>query len=219
MAVQAISFQSYFRYAGLAVTQFADGHFEMTQEMVTELRQLNYIDQWKISRENRWCHILLDDLSFFAFSEIGGKPSFGYYPCPLDIDSLGSYLKERGIDPTKRNRMTHSEEYDMAVQTAALREFITPIRYDIDSAAYKKCIHPAAHLHIGWDNQVRIATRRILTPLAFILFIIRQTYPANWEQLLAHGGNLKLEKKIRWDLQEVEAKNWLGEDDIQSYLY
>lgn len=219
MPVDANSIRQYFRYANLDVAEYASPNFQITQEMVFELRQLDYLDQWKISRLNKWCHILLDDLSFFAFSEIGGKPSYGYYPCPLEIESIKKFLHERGVEPTQRNRAEYAEEYDLSIQTSSLKSSATPIRYDIDIGAYRPNVHPVAHLHLGLDNQIRIATRRVMTPIAFVLFVIRQTYPDNWIKLLAHRENLKLEKKLRANLPKVEDAFWKEEDELQSYLY
>lgn len=216
--MQVSTYKHYFRYAGLEVSNFSDGHFKITQDMVSELRQLNYVDQWKLARAHRWHHILLGDLSFFAFSELAGKPSFGYYPCPLDIGSIADFLTERELKPTQRNRVESAEEYELAIETAALKDSITPIRYDIDFNAYGKGIHPAVHLHIGWNNDIRIATRRTLTPLAFVLFVIRQAYPKNWLNLLDHKDNLKLSQRIRSDLKEIEPEYWRMEDDLQHYL-
>jgi hypothetical protein len=217
--VKAASLQPYFRYAGLGVVKLAHNNFRFTQQMVSELRQLNYVDQWKLSRSNSWCHVMLDDLSYFSFSDLAGKPSYGYYPCPLEIESLADYLRERDIEPTKRNKMEAAEEYDLAIETATLKESLTPIRYDIDTNAYRVCVHPTAHLHIGRDNQIRIATRRIMTPLAFVLFVIRQTYPENWTKLLTYSDSLKLARKIRSGLPEIKEPNWTEKDEIQSYLY
>lgn len=216
--MQALLLRPYFRYAGLGVTAFAEGHFRFTNDMVFELRQLNYVEQWKRSHAMRWFHVLLEDSSFFAFSTLGGKPSYSYYPCPLEIETLREFLLARDIEPTKRNRLEFIEEYQLAIETAPLREFLTPIRYDIDRSSYRVCIHPYAHLHIGWDNQIRIATRRVMTPLAFVLFVIRQIYPDNWSRLLEQRAGLRLVEKIRTELEEVIDPYWQADDEFQTYL-
>ena len=217
--MDATKFRPYFRYAGLTVSKFALGHFQVTKDMVFELRQLNYINQWKSILDNEWFHILLEDSSLFVFSSIDGKPSHSYYPCPLDFPSKRQFLSERGLENTQRNYLAVAEDYDLVRQTAPIKEFITPIRYDLDRSAYRRCAHPSAHLHIGWDNQIRIATRREFTPLAFILFVIRQVYPDNWERLFQEDKNLRLGEKLRTDLDEVIPPHWLPEDEIQCYLY
>lgn len=209
----------YFRYAGFVAFQFAEDHFRVTKEMVFELRQLNYVEQWKLSHAHRWFHVVLEDLAYFTFSEVDGKSSYGYYPCPLDVQSLSDYLRERDIELTQKNRLAAAEKYELSVQTANLRESITPIRYDLDTGAYRTCTHPATHIHIGLDNQIRIATRRLMTPLAFVLFIFRQVYPDNWHNLLQYSTELGLARRIRGDLSEVGAEHWTADDELQSYLY
>lgn len=120
---------------------------------------------------------------------------------------------------TKRNAAEHEEEYRLVIDTATLRSTVTPIRYDLDRNAYRTCVHPAAHIHIGLSNEVRLATRREFSPVAFVLFVIRQAYPAHWERLLEFSADLKLERKLRNDLLEVQDAHWHKHDEFQTYLF
>jgi hypothetical protein len=186
--------------------------------MVQELRTLEYFDQWRLIRTNGWFSVMLEDLSIFVFSDLDGKPSYSFLPCPLQIDSITDFLRSLDLEPTKRNKAEYSEEYEDAIITAELKRYITPIRYDIDLKAYKCNIHPSAHLHFGLDNSIRLATRKILDPTAFVLFVLRQHYPLNFERLLVYSDQLKLSHRIRSGLPLVEADYWKPQDELQSYL-
>jgi hypothetical protein len=217
--VQLHNFKKYFRYSKISVRRYAESHFEITKEMIYELRQLDYFDQWKKITNNNLSHIQLADLSFFTFSIINNKPSYGYYPCPLEIGSFKDFLISNELEATKKNLTENIEKYDLAIETASLRTHVTPIRYDFDSKSYIAGLHPVAHLHIGFDNEIRIATRREFTPVTFILFIIRQIYPENWSELLRHAGEMKIENNIRSDLALLPDLHWNANDDLQNYIF
>lgn len=69
------------------------------------------------------------------------------------------------------------------------------IRYDYDVKEYKEVIHPISHLHIGNDNNLRIPIDKILEPLEFGIFIVRNIYKNEWEILL--NDKIKKNKYIR----------------------
>jgi hypothetical protein len=82
----------------------------------------------------------------------------------------------------------------------------------LDNSSYKSGIHPAAHIHIGLDNDIRIGLEREFTPLAFLLFVIRHMYPRNWENLLNSTISKTLSKKLHADLPKIETK-YFGEHE------
>lgn len=64
------------------------------------------------------------------------------------------------------------------------------IRYDYDFSEYKEIIHPISHIHIGNDNNLRIPIDKILEPLEFGLFVIKNIYLNEWNSLL-ENDNIK----------------------------
>ncbi|RYH28416.1 MAG: DUF2290 domain-containing protein [Alcaligenaceae bacterium] len=182
-------------------------------------RKIGYADQWRKAREENWFHLLLADQSFFLFSEENDKLSYSFFPCPLDIPTFSNFLASLDRQNSQRNRAEYADQYQLVVETADLKAHITPIRFDQDLASYRACTHPAAHLHIGLENEIRIAVRRHLTPLAFVLFVIRQHYPQNWDQLMLHGDELKLHRRVREDLTLVPDERWSAVDEMQTYMH
>ena len=112
-----------------------------------------------------------------------------------------------------------SEEYNDYLTTVGLRQHWTPIRYDYDPNSYRAGVHPAAHIHIGVDNEIRLGLRRELTPAAFFLFVLRQMYPSNWERLLAQPGGLRINKQVRNNLKQVDTHLFADFDDAEMYLH
>lgn len=216
--MQVSNFLKYFRYAGLAVEQEAPEHFRVTTEIVFSMRQMDYIGQWKKAIEEGWLHIRLSDQSFFLFSDAGEKCSYSYYACPLEIPTFQSFLTSQGLANSQKNRAENEDAYQLIIETAEVRDHFIPMRYDFDSSSYRKCTHPAGHIHVGLDNNIRIATRRRLTPLSFILMVIRQHYPENWDRLLTYSHELKIERRVRGDLDLIKEPHWSEEDEFQAYL-
>ena len=69
-----------------------------------------------------------------------------------------------------------------------------------------------SHIHFGWNNDIRVATRRVLNPVSFGLFIVRQRYPREWERLVLLEQSESWCRNVRETLDEIAEKFW-GEAD------
>lgn len=206
------------RIARLPVQAYED-HFSVTPDVISELRECSYIERWRRSREKGWFHIELEDHSLFLFDEAGERASFSYLECPLDVPSFEEYLASLGVEHTKRNRREFAEDYQSVVETAGAREYVTPIRFDLDPVAYRAGVHPLAHLHVGLGNNVRIGLRKRMTRLSFLLFVMRQMYPACWERLINHQWVGRLPHAIRDECIEVPVAMWNTVDQLELHLF
>jgi hypothetical protein len=207
------------RYGKIKISTANEHHSGIKHRDIGQLRSLSYIEQWKHIRSQSLYHLLLDDQSIISFQDVAGKISYSYLPCPLEIPSKSSFLEMHFPDRNQRRDTTDmQEQYNLTIDSADFRPHITPIRYDIDWSSYRENIHPAAHLHFGIDNNIRLATKRVLSPKAFFLLVIRQAFPENWSAILHYRDNLKLERAIRTELSEVDSKYWSSNDDIQHFL-
>ena len=74
-----------------------------------------------------------------------------------------------------------SQEYDNYIDTHTKNFPPMPVRYDIDDEHYCEHSHPYCHFHFGSENEGRIATKKMLTPLSFTAFILRSFYPKAWK--------------------------------------
>lgn len=206
------------RAAHWPVFEYSEEFFSLTPAMIGELRELSYLDQWKVAREKSWFHLVLEDHSLLQFSETGDSSSFSFLQCPLAIPTFREYLAKIGAEYTAQERREHQAAYEQVVATSSLRAHITPIRFDYDKTGYACGVHPVSHIHIGLDNQVRLGVNRRLSAVSFVLFVIRHMYPDCWRRLLVHQEKRRLPRSIRHECPAVNAEHWQADDSIELYL-
>jgi hypothetical protein len=95
---------------------------------------------------------------------------------------------------------------------------VTPIRYDYSAAHYRPGLHPASHIHFGFENEMRVGTRNILNPVSFTLFVVRQRYPQAWIKFCSDSRNIFLFNQVRVDLDSVDSSYWSAEDEREMAL-
>lgn len=205
-----------FRAAGLNFRMNAD--FSVTPAIIRIQRELSYEKMWKAAYDNSWFHIQFDDLSMIQFQQMP-SPSYHFLECPLDAPSQRDLLTALGMEYRNRHDAGFLELYAEAVETAGSRRHVTPIRYDRDFGSYRSGVHPAAHLHIGLDNDVRLGLPREMTPFAFLLFVIRQKYPANWERVLDSNLAPALQHNVRNALIPLPEQYWQAADRCEMSLW
>lgn len=204
------------REAHFPVSDFGTGRFVVDPRIVGDLRVLPYVERWKKALSSDWYHIRMADHSVFIFSE-GSRPSYSYLQSPVQVVTFSSYLESIGERDTPRVRAQHREDYMRVFDTAPLREHVTPIRFDYDAASYREGVHPAAHIHIGLENEIRIATNK-MSAASFVMFVMRQIYPQCWERLLAREKRDRLVRPIRCRESSLPVSVWTEVDRIALYL-
>lgn len=187
----------------------------------------NYFDAYKAGIENKDYDILLIDNSFFQFEfkqNANHFPlvRFAFFQNPQLYISYEDYLnilRQDGIIEIETNDEigdSLTEEYEQFLLEQEMNPLTTTIRYDVDITAYKPLVHSTAHLHIGHSNNIRIPCDKILTPLNFVLFVLKHTYYSEWKILLKKN-NKELEeaiKRAKKSCTKIVGKYWLtGEQD------
>lgn len=192
------SLRPIFRYSGLNAE--VNPSFEVTTSHIKVISDLSYYEQWSYLFSNNFYNIKFPDNSIFTF-QYGQSPSYRYIECPLDVPSYEDFLRDMGMTNAKdKFSEANRSDYSLTLLTANMKSHINPIRYDLDRKSYREGIHPAAHLHIGLDNEIRIGLEREMTAVAFLLFVLRQRYPLNWEKLIHSSFGVNLERLIRQSL-------------------
>lgn len=100
-------------------------------------------------------------------------------------------------------------------QVAALREAVTPLRYEFSPGQYTEGVHPASHLHVGIENEIRFACRRVLNPMSFVLLVVRQVYPDVWLKNVANAVIAEHVTHIRDGLLHVGEDFWNQLDECE----
>lgn len=192
--------------------------FLLKNESVRELRELNYFEQWQKSSTENLFNIKLFDHSLVVFQESDEGLSYNYLQSPIAAPSFEEFLNIKGVENTAKNRQEHQEDFDLAIISSEEKKHITPIRYDYDKNGYNPGSHPAGHIHIGIDNQIRIGFNKIMNKASFLLFIIRQAYPDNWRNLLLHQEAKNITRYLRSECQNLESRHWQEADQYEHHL-
>lgn len=195
------------------ILEYGENSFVLKNELIQKLRTLSYLEQWKTLTDSKSFHIKMADHSLFIFGE-GARPSYSYMQCPLDVTTFPEYLISIGEEDNPTNRNIHREDYYYALETASERKHCTPIRFDYDERGYTPGVHPAAHIHIGLSNQIRIGCNK-MTPLSFVLFIMRQAYPSCWERLINKRNSKKIGEMIRSENTRINAEHYQELDKVE----
>jgi len=212
-------FRQLFRAAQFPVQhEFELGHFVPTADVIGELRELSYFDQWRAATENKWYHLKLEDHSLFIFNEGALNPSYSFLHAPIIAPTMREFLRSKDLLVTAANVREHLEEYSLVLDTAEFRQHVLPIRFDYDPTGYRTGVHPLAHLHFGLENSVRVGLARGMTAEAFVLFVMRQMYPECWERLLSQRDNFKLRSSIRTSLSAIPTPYWGDLDSLELHF-
>ena len=151
-------------------------------------RRNKHIEIYNAIRDNLDYEIILYDDSFFQFCRLDNYLRYSYIENPNFKYTKYDYLKFSFED----DEILHFTEQDVdeLVDENEFEQFLTEqeinsnliyIRYDFDKKGYKPLLHSHSHIHIGLNENFRITSSIILTPLQFITFTIKQKYYDVWK--------------------------------------
>lgn len=144
----------------------------------------NYENLYTIAMENEDYdfHITKDNGIFQFYTEkVKNKLTsihYIFYSNPKDIEAINELI---GEEKSKGNCVEYKEICAL-LDIADNKKNVLYFRYDYDIKLYKELIHPLSHIHIGFDNEIRIPLDKVLTPEAFIDFVIKYAYKENWQK-------------------------------------
>jgi len=152
---------------------------------LSEIRRLSYTELWEEHYKQNCYHYNLIDgaLIYFNISNF----SFSYIGCPYECMSFEEFLFSEDLLDEKKDYSLYSD-YHQYISECSIREYPYLVRYDYDEESYNPGLHPAAHFHLGFNNDTRIGIHYIMSPKSFLYFILRQLYPEYW--------NIALKKKL-----------------------
>lgn len=167
----------------------------------------------------------------FRYSPGGRKKgtlNFTYYEAPSQVLSYEEFvLSELDVPPGGSDAVavladfgeSLHQDYELYLDTVGLKSSVTPVRYDYSANGYRAGVHPISHMHIGFQSSLRIGMKKVLNPVSFTLFVIRQHYPDRWVELRECSGFSVVCKQIRANLDAVHADFWSSKDEIEMYLF
>ncbi len=182
-----------------------------------EVRHTPYPKLWEKCLQRGWYDLRLTDESFLQF-RLGGDLSFSFYETPIRGESFEEFAARQFGDEWELVADDLRGEYETYLDSVPRDWPATPIRFDFSPLQYRSPGHPAGHIHFGYSSDVRVATRRVLSPEAFILFVIRQYYPVEWGQLIQEVGHGYISRKGRDSLELVADGHWCDTDACELHL-
>ncbi|MEX0715914.1 MAG: DUF2290 domain-containing protein [Planctomycetaceae bacterium] len=217
------------RHAGLLLERNV---YERRRLGAAELSGLDYPSTWEALYASNDYDLRLKDGALMQFwrSEAGDGLYYSWYESPHDLLPFDEYarayiaklLEEEDTDLIDEFiggcQWEIREAYEEDRRTAMLRNAVTPFRYEYKPSQYRAGVHPASHLHVGIENEIRFGCRRILTPISFVLLVLRQAYKTVWTMMLASGVVVVHASHVREKLQLVGKEFWCGDDELEMCL-
>lgn len=182
-------------------------------------REKTYREIWEEYYKNNFYHIKLADHSLLYFSyrreDKKWEASYSFIQCPFDCKTYQDFLIDKGLNIEDYGDSFISDYEQYLFETRTKMSF-TPIRYDYHPTQYKPGLHPASHIHIGFANSVRICLSKLLSPISFTHFILRQAYPKNWLAFMSENHELVNIEKSRFG--NVHNSMFNGVDKSELFL-
>ena len=190
-------------------------------DIASKCRKKDYHEVWKLLLEESYFCIKLKDYSFFIFyAKSDTNFSLSYYGCPYKFMPIEDYIVEavgeNNFDPSLI--YTFQEEYEQALNECKLIKHPVTFRYDYSPELYHPGSHPASHIHIGFDNNIRICCKNILNPLSFIAFAVRQQYTDLWKNIAVKKEFKLFDYAIRNKISDVPNSYFEEQDNLEMHL-
>lgn len=208
--------------------------YQRTRLGAADLAGLDYPEMWKALVSVNDYDIRLKDDSIMSFwrSSDGGELRFWWFEAPVMIPQFDVFARKYLRDSFQSTEIEEDlyqewlpeledeiqEAFDEDAKAAPLRNCVTPLRYEYKPEDYTEGLHPASHLHVGNDNSIRLSCKRVLTPLSFVLMVLRQCYPDHWALLLANGVAEGMKSHVKDGQLLVSNEFWKAKDLCELWL-
>lgn len=193
----------------------------ISEDFARRSRKEDFITTYNTALKFNDYHLLLFDDSFIQFelAEQSIKPQlrYSYYQFPFVFPTYNEYLKSKH---TEFNEVgyKYEEEYDQALIEAPKKDSFLSIRYDYSEKEYDPGVHSVSHFHIGHGDSIRITSSIFITPLLFVIFIIKNIYFEKWHSLIKDGDFLKRYEKVKNKCEKIEDCFFNELDKYELYL-
>lgn len=170
--------------------------------------------------EKRKFTFLLNDDSFFQFhfklSDDNYYLRYSFFENILDYPSFEDFTSENGFE--SENIETVWELYQDVRANASYKKGFLSARYDFQPSSYKKYIHAISHMHIGYNNHIRITCEKLISPVTFVFFILKHKNYQEWKIFIQNDKFLKLYQKNKSTLREINYSFGFQEKEYELFL-
>lgn len=194
---------------------------QISKNFLNICRKKDYITTYITALKSNDYHLLLYDDSFFQFelSEYDQKPllRYSYYQNPFVFLTYEEYLKLKELEFNIVG-YEYEDEYYQALIEAPKNETFLSIRYDYSEKEYRTGVHSVSHFHIGFRGSIRITSSISISPLLFVIFIVKNVYSKKWPSLIKDDNFLERYKKVKDKCENIEESFFQDLDKIELYL-
>ena len=142
-----------------------------------------------------------------------GKDFFNAYLTALNNHDYHFLLFDESFLQLEYNR--NSEQ---ALSEAPQKDTFVLIRYDYSEREYSSGVHSVSHFHFGHSNSIRIPSSVIISPLLFILFVLKQVYSDLWKSLIEESNFHRIYKSSKSKCQNIRMCFFDEFDKKELYL-
>jgi hypothetical protein len=188
-----------------------------------------YFDCYNIGLSFNDFDFLLIDQSYFQF-EYNNKGSnleirYAFFQTPINYisyeDFLDIIIEAQNLSESKEDigEMFEAEYQQFLNEKEVENKYIT-IRYDVDYKNYKPLVHSISHLHIGHQNNIRIPIEKFISPLTFVLFILKNVYYSEWKEMNDknnHYINIILKQALNGEVS-LKSTEWSNFEKLELHL-
>jgi len=180
----------------------------------------DYLKIYQTAIENLDYDILLADDSIFQFEIDEDGARFAYFQNPSDYISYQDFIIKHFDDYNQDYDEYFTIEYEQFRNEQNINASAITIRYDLDAPNYRPNIHSTSHYHIGNQNNVRIPCDKIITPLSFILFVVKHVYYYEWKAAIENQNEVlnNFLNTSKTNCIKLEIANWIDVEKREFFL-
>lgn len=187
-----------------------------------------HTDIYKVAIDNFDYEILLNDDSIFQFS-LDKDVRYAFIQNPNNFVTKEDYLSEifspdelmsfSDIELGNLLDTIDEKDYQQYLNEQELNISANYIRYDAGELGYKPLVHSFSHLHIGMNEHLRIPCSRVLTPLKFVIFCLKNTYYKIWKDFIYFNSDFENEiLQYKSLCNNVNPSFWKKNEESELFL-
>ncbi|MBC1566941.1 DUF2290 domain-containing protein [Listeria booriae] len=191
----------------------------------------SYNEMYTVARRQMDYNLLVkkDEAIFqFGYERKNGRINelrYAFFECPIVYPSYGDFLD--GINYTTEEVgdafLSEYEDWkercrDNLVDEGKTKINPVSIRYDYSEAQYAGIKHPVSHFHIGENNEIRIPTKKIITPFSFVTFVLRNVYYQDWKRLIHTQAFSENYYKGKRNCQDIKNNHFSPDEEKDFYM-
>ena len=173
---------------GLFKSKGVKGNGVFSDDFLKISKQKNIVETYKCAIENLDYNLILVDDSLIQFQLINDDLRYAYIQNPYKFISKEEYISIiysiedlEELSEFNTQDLLNENEYEQFLNEQKLNSSSNYFRYDCSSRGYRPLVHSYSHFHIGVNENIRIPTSKIITPMSFTKFCIKNTYFEQWK--------------------------------------